>query len=81
MDARDRGTLEHRAIEQFVGKLYQQEGPVTDEMAEQMMMDILQPLFDEDGRNRPAGRADPGGTPADPPHDGAHEPSWRCTGT
>ena len=53
MDARDRGTLEHRAIEQFVGKLYQQEGPVTDEMAEQMMMDILQPLFDEDGRNRP----------------------------
>lgn len=51
MDARDRGTLEHRAIEQFALRLDEQQ-EVSDEQAERLMSEVLAPLFEEDAQRR-----------------------------
>ena len=45
MDARERGTLAHRAIEEFAGRLYAREDAVGDEEAERLMREVLEPLF------------------------------------
>lgn len=52
MDARERGTLQHKAIERFVGRLYQQTDDLTDDEAEHLMSDVLAPLFEEDAQKR-----------------------------
>lgn len=52
MDARDRGTMEHKAVELFVGRLMQMGGEISDEEAEKLMDEVLQPLFDEDADKR-----------------------------
>ena len=50
MDARERGTLEHRAVEGFMRAVGQETGDVDDDRAERLMDEALQPLFDEDAQ-------------------------------
>lgn len=52
MDVRDRGTMEHKAVELFMGRLMQMGSDITDEEAERLMDEVLQPLFDEDAQLR-----------------------------
>lgn len=55
MDARERGTLEHRAIEDFAGRLYARQDEVGDEEAERLMREVLEPLFEEESAHRREG--------------------------
>ena len=52
MDVRDRGTMEHKAVELFMGRLTEMGGDLSDEEAETLMNEVLQPLFDEDAEKR-----------------------------
>ncbi len=52
MDARDRGTLEHRAMEAFAGRLHGAQEEVDGEAAERMMEEVLTPLLEEDRSQR-----------------------------
>ena len=52
MDARERGTLEHRAVEEFVGRLSEREDAVGDEEAERLMGEVLEPLLAAEERRR-----------------------------
>ena len=50
MDARERGTLEHRAVEGFMRAVGQETGELDEARAERLMDEALQPLFEEDAQ-------------------------------
>ena len=52
MDARDRGTMVHKAVELFMGRLTEMGGDISDEEAEKLMDEVLKPIFDEDAEKR-----------------------------
>lgn len=50
MDARERGTLEHKAVEGFMRAVGQETGELDDARAERLMDEALGPLFEEDAQ-------------------------------
>lgn len=52
MDARDRGTMEHKAVELFMSRISELDGEISDEEAEKLMDEVLGPLFEEDADKR-----------------------------
>ncbi len=53
MDVRERGTMEHRAVERFMGSLSKLDKNFSDEQVQSLMDEALAPLFREDAQKRP----------------------------